>query len=84
MKILQNNILGRHCDAGIPKSFLNWGNYALDFMALEQDRNITDMADENDILVCPIANRAIELGGYMGREPGDITPKFDFSEERIG
>ena len=68
----------------IPKSFLNWGNYALDFMALEQDRNITDMADENDILVFTIANRAIELGGYMGREPGDITPKFDFSEERIG
>ena len=68
----------------IPKSFLNWGNYALDFMALEQDRNITDMADENDILVFTVANRAIELGGYMGREPGDITPKVDFSEERIG
>ena len=51
-------------------------------MALKQERNIEDMASESDILSFTIANRQIAIGGYMGREPGDITPRFAFREER--
>ncbi len=68
--------------ATIPHDFLNWGNFSLDFLALEQERNIEDMANESDILSFTIANKQIALGGYMGREPGDITPRFAFHEER--
>ena len=69
--------------ATIPHDFLNWGNFSLDFLALKQEPNIEDMANEPDILSFTIANRQVALGGFMGREPGDITPRFDFREELI-
>ena len=68
----------------IPANFLNWGGYAVDFLALKQDRNIEALADESDIISFTVTNKAIELGGYMGKEPGNITPHFAFSEEKIG
>lgn len=67
----------------IPASFLNWGNYAIDFMAFQQIINIECLADEHDIISFTLANRQVALGGYMGKEPGDVTPKFDFVEERL-
>lgn len=67
----------------IPSNFLNWGNYSIDFMALEQERNLADMADESDIISFTVTNRAIALGGYMGREPGYVTPKFEFTEKKV-
>ena len=68
----------------IPANFLNWGSYAIDFLAFKQSRNIEAMAEESDIISFTISNKAIELGGFMGKEPGNITPRFDFSEEKIG
>jgi lipopolysaccharide transport system ATP-binding protein len=80
----------KHHEAGeyiqkclIPKDFLNWGNYAIDFMALEQTHNIQGLANESDLISFTVANKAIELGGFMGKEPGYVTPRFDFTEERI-
>ena len=67
----------------IPANFLNWGSYAIDFMALKQDPNISALASEHDLISFTIANRQVAIGGYMGKEPGDVTPKFDFVEERI-
>ena len=67
----------------IPANFLNWGNYAIDFMALKQEPNISALASEHDLISFTVANRQVAIGGYMGKEPGDVTPKFDFSEERI-
>ena len=79
----------KHHEAGeyqqictIPANFLNWGNYALDFMAFNQDNNIDQLVIDNDIISFTLANRRIGIGGYMGKEPGDITPKFDFYEEK--
>ena len=68
----------------IPANFLNWGNYVIDFLALKNDDGMEWLADENDIISFTIANRPIELGGWMYKEPGDITPKFSFAEEKIG
>ena len=67
-----------------PANFFNWGNFAIDFMAFNQDGNIDTLVDEQDLISFTVANRPIELGGYMGKEPGDVTPKFDFTDTKIG
>ena len=67
----------------IPAGFLNWGNYAIDFMAFQQVNNIECIVDESDLLSFTISNRQVAIGGFMGKEPGDITPKFDFDEEKV-
>ena len=69
--------------ATIPHDFLNWGNFSLDFIAIQQEPHIEGLANECDILSFTIANRQVALGGYMGREPGDITPVFDFKENML-
>ena len=67
----------------IPANFLNWGSFAIDFMAFEKPNNIICLADEHDIISFTIANKKIAIGNYMGKEPGDITPKFAFREKQI-
>ena len=67
----------------LPKDFFNWGSYAVDFMAFSQPSNIENLMSESDIISFTLANRPIEIGGWMGKEPGDITPIFDFSEKKI-
>lgn len=80
----------KHHEAGeyeqtciIPANFLNWGNYAIDFMAFQQINSIECLANEQDLISFTIANRQIAIGGYMGREPGDITPIFSFIENKL-
>lgn len=80
----------RHHEAGeyqqvctIPANFLNWGNYAIDFIAFQKPNNIEILANEGDIISFTVANKQMAIGGYMGKEPGDITPKFDFVEEKL-
>lgn len=67
----------------IPANFLNWGNYSIDLMAFQQVNNIESLCDEHDIVSFTIANRQVAIGGFMGKEPGDVTPNFEFIEERI-
>ena len=38
---------------------------------------------ESDIVSFTLANRPIEIGGWMGKEPGDITPKFEYTEKKL-
>ncbi len=67
----------------IPANFLNWGNYAIDLMALKVDGSFRGpVANERDILSFTVSNRSVGIGGYMGKEPGDITPEFSFIESR--
>ena len=75
---------GEYCQVcSIPSNFLNWGNYAIDFMAFQQKNNIECLAEEHDLVSFTIANRQVAIGGYMGKEPGDVTPKFDFIEDKL-
>lgn len=67
----------------LPKDFFNWGSYSIDFLAIEQPNRINWLVAEQDIISFTLSNRAIEVGGYMGREPGDITPKFEYIEKKI-
>ena len=67
----------------LPKDFFNWGSYSLDFLALSQPSNIEWLLVEHDIISFTLANRPIEIGGWMGKEPGDITPLFDYTETQL-
>lgn len=67
----------------LPKDFFNWGSYAIDLMAFSQPSNIENLMNESDIVSFTLANRPIEIGGWMGKEPGDITPKFEYTEKRL-
>ena len=80
----------KHHEAGeyyqkcaIPANFLNWGSYAIDFVAIKQNPNICLMVVENDLVSFVVSNKNVAIGDYMGKEPGDVTPRFDFVEERM-
>jgi hypothetical protein len=38
---------------------------------------------ENDIVSFQLTNKENEIGSWMGKEPGDVTPHFQYYEERI-
>ena len=67
----------------IPCDFFNWGSFSIDFMALNQPENIECLLSEQDFISFTLNSRPVELGGWMGKEPGDITPKFDYTERKI-
>lgn len=80
----------KHHEAGeylqkctIPANFLNWGNYAIDLIAIKQENNIDFLAEEYDLVSFTLANRQVAIGSFMGKEPGDVTPRFDFVEEKV-
>lgn len=66
----------------IPASFLNWGNYMIDMYVIKDRSNA--ILIENDVVSFTLANKQAALGSWMGREPGDVTPKFEYTEEKIG
>ncbi len=65
----------------IPANFLNWGSYFLDLYVVENRAH--PFIIEDDIVSFTLSNREQALGSWMGREPGDITPKFEYTEKRI-
>lgn len=65
----------------IPANFLNWGNYMVDLFVVKDRSNV--LLIESDVVSFTLANKQADLGSWMGREPGDVTPKFDYTEERI-
>lgn len=64
----------------IPANTLNWGTYVLDLYAVEN--RARSFARETDIVSFTISNKACEIGTFMGKEPGYVTPQFEF-EERV-
>ena len=67
----------------IPANYLNWGNYAIDFMAFVHNPGVDDLMAEDDVVSFTLANRELAIGAWMGKEPGDVTPQFEFTEERV-
>ncbi len=67
----------------IPGNFFNWGTFSLDFLPIVQTNNTYSLAYAQDIISFTIANKAIEIGGWMGKEPGDITPQFNYTEVKL-
>lgn len=69
----------------IPANFLNWGNYAVDLMAVSGDGGIHHLIGDSgdDIVSFSLENREVAIGGWMYKEPGDITPKFEYTEQKL-
>ena len=65
----------------IPADLLNWGNYMIDLYVVINRSQV--ILVDNDAVSFTLSNKQAVLGSWMGREPGDITPKFDYTEERI-
>ena len=66
----------------IPANYLNWGSYMVD-LYLVKDRTRVIYID-NDAVSFTLSNRQASLGSWMGKEPGDVTPWFKYTEEKIG
>ncbi len=80
----------RHHDIGeyeqicqLPGNFFNWGTFSLDLLPIVQTNNTYSLAYAQDVVSFTVANKAIEIGGWMGKEPGDITPQFNYTEVKI-
>lgn len=65
----------------IPSHFLNWGNYSVDIYAVINQHH--SFARASDVISFTLVNNRNALGTFMGREPGDVTPTFEFSEINI-
>ena len=62
----------------IPANFLNSGNFSLDLYVVEDRLN--GFIIENDIINFMVSEKGNDIGTYMGREPGDVTPDFEVIE----
>ena len=67
------------CD--IPANFLNHGSYALDLYAVTNSHH--SIARDHDIVSFCVENKPHAIGTFMGKEPGDITPRFNFTEKKL-
>lgn len=65
----------------IPANFLNWGNYMIDLYVVKNRSQV--FLIDSDVVSFTLGNKQADLGSWMGREPGDVTPKFEYTEERI-
>ena len=52
-------------------------------MFLVRDKSRAFYVD-NDAVSFTLSNKQASLGSWMGREPGDVRPQFDYTEEKIG
>lgn len=66
----------------IPADFLNWGNYMVDLYVIKDGK--CAIVVENDVVSFTLSNKQTVIGAWMGREPGDVRPKFEYTEEKIG
>jgi ABC transporter related len=65
----------------IPANFFNWGSFSIDLYAVRDRSN--GFVIENDVVTFTLVNREQEIGTWLGREPGDITPQFNYTEKKL-
>ena len=63
-----------------PANFFNWGNFYIDLFIVENRRIATVVVE--DILSFTLSNKEVELGTWMGREPGGIMPTFHWEKRK--
>ena len=64
-----------------PADFFNWGNLYIDLYIVEDLKRATLVI--NDIIAFTLSNKEIELGRWMGREPGAIKPSFIWEQKKL-
>ena len=62
-----------------PVGFLQHGNYSLSVFLIFQKK--VPIYIEKNTLFFTVINEQKEIGSYMGREPGSVRPKFNWSLE---
>lgn len=67
-----------HIICTIPKDFLQSGNFTLALFLVENKKK--SVFSERDIFSFTVVDREREIGTYMGREPGYITPQFEWKK----
>ena len=65
----------------IPANFFNWGKYAIDLFVIVDGTKA--LLRENDIVSYSISNKEVAIGGWYGKEPGNITPNFHYTETKL-
>ena len=81
-QIEKKHVQGEYIQTSIvPANTLNWGNYSINVMAFHDNAQL--LCNATDIISFTLANKELEIGAWMGKEPGDVTPKFFFSEMKI-
>jgi len=65
----------------IPANFLNWGGYSINLMAFHDNAKM--LCNAVDVISFVVSGNNLELGKWMGREPGDVTPKFEYIETLV-
>ena len=65
----------------IPANFFNWGSFSIDLYVVRDRSN--GFVIENDLVTFTLVNREQEIGTWLGREPGDITPQFNYTEKKL-
>ena len=64
----------------IPKNFMNWGTFYIDLLISTGKETLMY---ENDIVSFTLSNKVGKIGMWMGRIAGDVTPQFEFTENKI-
>jgi lipopolysaccharide transport system ATP-binding protein len=62
----------------IPSHFLNWGSYSVDIYVVVNQHH--SFVRDFDVVSFTVVNGSNAIGTFMGKEPGDITPHFEFEE----
>lgn len=65
----------------IPANFLNWGSYFIDLYVVKDMKE--PIIIESDIVSFSLISRIMGVGSAMNREPGDVTPIFNFTEKLV-
>lgn len=64
----------------LPANFFNWGAYSVDLLAVKNLQNVVSF--NSDVVSFSLEDREREIGSYMGKEPGDVTPLFTYTETK--
>ena len=67
--------------AFFPANFFNWGNFSIDLFIVENKKKILHL--ENDILNFTLTNQRLDMGSWLGREPGGITPFLQWEKQKL-
>ena len=62
--------------AHIPSDYFNWGTFFIDLYVIENRKYA--LLVENDIISYTLVNKEMGIGEWMGKEPGGITPTFNW------
>lgn len=65
----------------LPANFFNWGTFSIDlYMVKDRARSFIHV---DDIITFTLNGKEVEIGCFMGKEPGGITPHFSYSETKL-